>query len=64
MTDREMLKEIELMRMKLDILKLKANDYGWQCEIPRDTREQLEAMLIRIDQMLQPTQDSGGSNVD
>lgn len=43
---------MEYTKMKLEILKLKANDYSWQCETPKDVREELEAMLAEINEKL------------
>jgi hypothetical protein len=39
--------------MKLEILKLKADDYNWQCHTPKDVREDLERMLTEINKALE-----------
>jgi hypothetical protein len=44
---------LELMRMKLEILKLKADDYNWQCHVPKDVRQELEQMLVTINRDLE-----------
>jgi hypothetical protein len=43
---------MELIKAKLEILKLKANNYAWQCETPKDVREELEAMLVELNSEL------------
>ena len=45
--------QIELIKVKLEILKLKADDYSWQCHTPKDVKDQLEAMLIAINTELE-----------
>lgn len=42
-----------LIKMKLEILKLKADDYNWQCHTPKDVREDLERMLTEINKALE-----------
>lgn len=42
-----------LIKMKLEILKLKADDYNWQCHTPKDIQEELERMLVEINKALE-----------
>jgi hypothetical protein len=41
------------MKMKLDILKLKADDYNWACHTPQNIKDELERMLARINKELE-----------
>ena len=43
---------VDLTRAKVDILKLKADDYNWQCHIDTETKEQLLNTLEEIDKQL------------
>lgn len=43
---------MEYMKMKLEILKLKADDYNWACHIHDDTKKELEGMLAEINEKL------------
>lgn len=40
---------IQLIRAKVDILKLKADSYEWQCTVPVDVKAELEKTLKEID---------------
>jgi len=40
---------VELVKAKVEILKLKADDYTWQCYVDDKTKEQLENTLKEID---------------
>lgn len=40
---------VDLTKAKIDILKLKADDYTWQCHIDEDTKKQLLEVLKQID---------------
>ena len=40
---------VELVKAKVEILKLKADDYTWQCYVDNKTKEQLENTLKEID---------------
>lgn len=44
---------VDLTRCKVDILKLKADDYIWACHVDDKTKEMLEATLVEIDSMLE-----------
>lgn len=48
---------ILLMQMKMDILKLRANDHDWQCYIPQETKNQLLEMAKDIDDQLSNNDD-------
>jgi FtsZ-binding cell division protein ZapB len=43
---------IELLKMKVEILKLKSNAYEWQCHTPQDVKDQLEQTLGEINARL------------
>lgn len=43
---------VELTKAKVDILKLKADDYTWACHVDKDTKDQLEETLIDINEQL------------
>ena len=47
-----MSEKFELIKMKLEILKLKADDYNWQCHTPDDVKQMLEEILEEINQEL------------
>lgn len=47
--------KINLIKMKVDILKLKANDHDWQCYTPPKVKEELEKTLAEIEEMLKET---------
>lgn len=40
--------KIELIRTKVEILKLKADSYEWQCTVPPDVKTQLDEVLAEI----------------
>lgn len=44
--------KVELVKARVDILKLKANQYEWSCFVPDDVKESLEKTLVEIDQHL------------
>lgn len=44
---------IELLKMKLEILKLKADDYNWQSHVPKAVRDELEKLLTEINAKLE-----------
>ena len=50
-TDRTQ-QRISLILAKVEILKLKADDYAWQCHVPKDVRDELEKALIEIEELL------------
>lgn len=50
---------LTLMKMKLDILKLKADDYTWACHTPQDVKDELERMLVRINKELAAVEKEG-----
>lgn len=43
---------IDLVKARLDILKLKANDHDWSCYVPSDVKISLEKTLVEIDEAL------------
>jgi len=45
-------KVIELLKMKLEILKLQANQADW-CLVPKNVRVDLEVMLVKINAELE-----------
>lgn len=45
--------KIQLLRMKIDILKLKADDHDWQCYVPDNVKLELENALVEIDKALE-----------
>ncbi len=49
--------KFDLIKMKLEILRLKADDYNWQCHTPDDVRKELEEILKWIDAELQKEQE-------
>lgn len=44
--------KIELTKARIDILKMKANDYEWSCFVPNDVKGSLEKSLVEIEQAL------------
>jgi hypothetical protein len=44
--------KFDLIRMKVDILKLKADDYTWQCNTPQEVKDELENCLKEINEAL------------
>lgn len=48
------LEKAKLILAKVEILKLKADAYSWQCHTPNDVKEQLEQTLREIDELLKP----------
>lgn len=47
----------KLIECKLSILKLKADDYNWQCHTPNDVKLELEALLEEINRLLAQKED-------
>lgn len=43
---------VELTKAKVDILRLKSDDYTWQCFINEESKEQLLNILEEIDILL------------
>lgn len=43
---------VDLTMAKIDILKLKADAYNWQCHTDADTKEKLLEALESIDEIL------------
>ena len=43
---------VDLTKAKVDILRLKADDYTWACHVDADTKAQLEATLMDINSQL------------
>lgn len=43
---------VGLILAKVEILKLKADDYNWQCHVPKEVKDQLEKILSEIDELL------------
>jgi len=43
---------VKLVLAKIEILKLKADDYTWQCHVDNHTKAQLNSTLSLIDNML------------
>ncbi len=43
---------VQLMMLKVEILKLKADDYNWQTHTPKDVKAELEATLSDINENL------------
>lgn len=41
--------KVELIKARVDILKLKANDHDWSCYVPDDVKDSLEKTLVEID---------------
>lgn len=52
-------KELQLIRMRIEILKLMADDYTWHCHVPKDVKAQLEETLGRINAELKPAPKEG-----
>lgn len=48
------LEKAKLILAKVEILKLKADDYNWACHTPNDVKEQIEQTLREIDELLKP----------
>jgi len=44
---------IDLIKARIDILKLKANDHDWVCYVPDNVKTQLERSLLEIDKELE-----------
>lgn len=45
--------KVDLIRAKIDILKLKANDHDWCCYVPDDVKKSLNATLAEINKELE-----------
>lgn len=45
-------KTIELLKIKIEILKLKADSYDWVCHVPDNVKNQLNEMLEQINEEL------------
>jgi hypothetical protein len=43
---------IDLIKTRVEILKLKADVYNWQCHTPEKVRFELEKALVEIDARL------------
>lgn len=43
---------VKLVQAKVEILKIRADDYSWQCYIDKETKEQLLNTLKEIDEEL------------
>lgn len=43
---------IQLITAQVEILKLKANIHDWSCYVPEPVKQELEATLVEIGQML------------
>ncbi len=43
--------KVQLLLAKIEILKLKADDYNWQCHVPENVKKQLEETLLKIDDL-------------
>lgn len=51
--DLEKLKlKIDLIKAKVEILKLRADDYNWSCHVHEDVKEELAKTLIEIERIL------------
>jgi hypothetical protein len=48
----ELTQKVQLIMAKVEILKLKADDYKWQCYTPEDTKKQLLETLEEINALL------------
>lgn len=44
--------QIDLIKARVDILKLKANDHDWACYVPDDVKDKLNQTLLDIDEKL------------
>lgn len=44
---------VNLLKAKIDILKLKADDYNWQCHTPKKVKEEIESALEKVNIMLE-----------
>lgn len=47
--------KMDMLKMKVDILKLKANDHDWSCYVPQDVKNELEGALSEINSFLSGT---------
>lgn len=47
---------VDLIKARVDILKLKANDHDWSCYVPDSVKSQLEQTLVEIDKELEKLQ--------
>lgn len=57
---------VELTLAKVEILKLKADDYTWACHVDEATKSQLLSTLVEIDSLLEKSRigtDTGSSNL-
>lgn len=43
---------VKLIQARIEILKIRADDYTWQCYIDKETKEQLLNTLKEIDEEL------------
>ncbi len=50
-------KKLELIKLKVDILKMKADDYNWKVNIPNDVQIELEQILSEINEELTKPQE-------
>lgn len=44
--------QLDLIKARIEILKLKADDCNWQSYVPKDVKEQLEETLVFINSQL------------
>lgn len=47
--------KVKLIQTKIEILKLKADDYNWQCHTPNEVKKELDETLLEINKMLEAT---------
>ncbi len=43
---------ISLLKIKTDILMIKADDYHWQCNVPKDVKLELDSVLEDVNNQL------------
>lgn len=43
---------VNLIRCKVEILTLQADDYNWQCHVPVVVKAELEKTLLEIEELL------------
>lgn len=49
--------KIDLIKARIDILKLKSNDHDWACYVSDNVKSQLEQTLVEIDKELEKLQE-------
>jgi hypothetical protein len=47
--------KVDLIKTKVEILKMKADDYSWQCHVSEDVKAEFEKILVEIDNVLEGT---------